>query len=164
VQVEGSYSCFRGDEERRLFLNAGKAGVNTGVLEPFNVTGVAGLGDRWGGGGGGSSFCPADSSTFSLLDLRYFLRVSGGADAGNARGSLESSKALIGVVGWLVLRDRGILGSSIEGTEETLLWALGRWGDVGGEPGGEAVSSPMDPSSSSESSEYSTSEVGIQTL
>jgi hypothetical protein len=121
VHVEGSYSCLRGDEERRLFLNAGKVGVNTGVLEPFSVTGVAGLGERWGGGGGASSFCSSNSSISSLLGLRCFLRVAGGADAGNAGGSTESSKALTGVVGWLVLRDRGILGNSIEGTEETLL-------------------------------------------
>jgi hypothetical protein len=121
VHVEGSYSCFRGDEERRLFLNAGKVGVNTGVLEPFNVTGVAGLDDRWGGGGGGSSFCSSRSSISLLLDLRCFLCVAAGAEADNAGGSTGSSKDLIGVVGWLVLRDRGILGNSIEGTEETLL-------------------------------------------
>lgn len=56
-----------------------------------------------------------------------------------------------------------MLGSSIDGTEETLLCPCGRCGDVG-EPGGEIVSSSMERLSSSESSEYSTSDDGIQTL
>lgn len=53
VQVDGSYSCFKGEDERRLVLNPGSVGKSTGVLEPFSVSGLAGLGDRCGGVGGG---------------------------------------------------------------------------------------------------------------
>lgn len=59
VHVDGSYSCFSGDEERRLFLKAGRDGTNTGVLDPFSE-GVTGLADRWGGGGGGLLFSASD--------------------------------------------------------------------------------------------------------
>jgi hypothetical protein len=118
VHVDGSYSCFKGDDERRLFLKADKVGVNTGVLEPFNVTGVAGLGDRCGGGGGGSSISSSASS--SLLGSRCLIRTFGGADADVSRDCFVPVNSLVGVVGWLVLRDRGIVGSSIDGTDETL--------------------------------------------
>jgi hypothetical protein len=119
VHVEGSYSCFKGDEERRLFLKAGRLGVKFGVLEPFKVTGVAGLGDRCGGGAGASS-TSAPCVSASSLGSRC-LRVLADADAGCSRGPFISAEALTGVVGPLVFRDRGMLGSSIDGTDDTLL-------------------------------------------
>jgi hypothetical protein len=103
-----------------LVLNAGKDGVKTGVLEPFNVTGVAGLGDLCGGGGGGSS-SSSTLATFSWLALLWLFRVLGCADWDNSWSSMVSWEVLVGVIGWLVLRDRGMLGRSIEGTDETLL-------------------------------------------
>lgn len=53
-----------------------------------------------------------------------------------------------------------MLGSSIEGTDETLLCVCGLWGDAGTT----AASSSEDRLSSSDSSEKSTSDDGIQTL
>jgi hypothetical protein len=46
VQVDGSYSCFSGEEERLLPLTPDCVGVKTGVLDDFKVFGVAGLGLR----------------------------------------------------------------------------------------------------------------------
>lgn len=99
VHVEGSYSCLSGDDERRLFLNAGRVGVNTGVVEPFKVTGVAGLGERCGGGGGGSSPAASIFSVSSLLDLRCFLLAFAGAEEGYSLGPTNTSVSLVGVVG-----------------------------------------------------------------
>lgn len=62
VQVDGSYSCFRGEDERRLPLKPGSVGRSTGVLEPFNVSGLAGLGERCGGVGGGGTSVGASGS------------------------------------------------------------------------------------------------------
>ena len=98
VHVDGSYSCFKGDDERRLVLNPGKVGVNTGVLDPFRVTGVAGLGDRCGGGGGGRLFS-SSGAILSSLDLRVFRRVFAGAEADVLREWSISSMSLTGVVG-----------------------------------------------------------------
>jgi len=60
VQVDGSYSCLRGEDERRLVFHPGRDGVKVGVFEPFRVTGLA---DRCGGGGGGAS-SSSSSATF----------------------------------------------------------------------------------------------------
>lgn len=136
VHVDGSYSCLRGEDDRRLFFHAGSAGVKSGVFEPFSVTGVAGLGERWGGGGGGASSSTVGSATSSAF---------------------AASRS--GVEGWLDFLSLGIDGSSMDGVEDTLLCAWGR----GGEPGGETGSS-IDSSLPSDSSELSTSDVGIHTL
>ena len=164
VQVDGSYSCFRGEDERRLFLNPGNDGVNTGVFEPFNVMGVAGLDDRCGGVGGGSS-TPLFSSSISstTISRRLFCMLEGADDDISRTFSSSTSSSLVGVVGPLNFLCLGMIGNSNEGTEETRLCAWGRCGD-GGEPGGEISESVMVHVSSSDSSESSISDDGIHTL
>jgi hypothetical protein len=76
VAVDGSYSCLRGDEDRLRVLKPGSVGVNCGVFEAFNVTGVAGLGDRCGGGGGGLSSSGASISS-STGSGRFFCNFDG---------------------------------------------------------------------------------------
>ena len=51
-------------------------GVNCGVFEAFNVTGVAELGDRCGGGGGGLSSSGASISS-STGSGRFFCNFDG---------------------------------------------------------------------------------------
>ena len=92
VQVDGSYSCFKGEEDRRLFFHPGSAGVKLGVFVPFKVTGVAGLGDRCGGGGGGAS---SSSSGSVLADWLVF----GGAEAGGSGMSAAFAASRNGVEG-----------------------------------------------------------------
>lgn len=129
VQVDGSYSCLRGEDDRRLVFHPGSAGVKFGVFVSFK-TGEAGLGDRCGGGGGGAS-------SSSLGVLGGFLNF-GGADAGGS-GTSAFAASLRGVEGWLDFLSLGMAGKSIEGVDETFLCVTGR----GGEPGGE-ISSSMD--------------------
>ena len=133
VQVDGSYSCFKGEEERRLFFHPGSEGVKLGVFVPFKVTGVAGLGDRCGGGGGGAS----SSSSGNVLRGS---RILGGAEDDGSGISAAFAASRKGVEGWLVFLSLGIDGSSVDGVEDTLLCVPGR----GGEPGGEIGASSTD--------------------
>ena len=137
VQVEGSYSCFKGDDDRLLFLKPGSVGVNTGVLVPLRVTGVAGLEDRCGGVGGGSSTSVLGSTISSTIISCLFPCIFSGAEAEASRTlSSSSSASCVGVDGRLDFLCLGMLGNSSEGTEDTRLCACGRCGE-GGEPGGE---------------------------
>lgn len=128
VHVDGSYSCFSGEDERRFVFQPGRLGVRTGVLDPFKVDDVAGLGERCGGVGGGRS--ASSLAPLSPLDLRAFL-VFGDVEADIWWSN--SFVSVVGVVGWLVLRDLGMDGRSVEGTEDTLLCMEGLCGDAGGE-------------------------------
>ena len=83
VQVDGSYSCLRGEDDRRLVFQPGSEGVKVGVFEPFSVTGLA---ERCGGGGGGAS------SSSSSVTLFGGLPTVGGAEAGGS-GSLSAFAA-----------------------------------------------------------------------
>lgn len=96
-------------------------GVNTGVLEPFKVTGVAGLDDRCGGTGGGASSSSIGSAASRSVDMDFLCSLEGAEADTRRSSSISSSISLTGVVGWLDFLSLGMLGSSIDGTEETRL-------------------------------------------
>jgi hypothetical protein len=83
VHVDGSYSCFRGEDDRLRVLKLETVGVKTGVLDALRVTGVAGLGDRCRGTGGGLSSSAAPELSSSIVSGTLFWNL-GGADAGGS--------------------------------------------------------------------------------
>lgn len=100
--MDGSYSCLRGDDDRRRVLKPCNVGVKLGVVEAFSVTGVAGLDDRCGGTGGGlSSFC--GTGTSSLTDSGIFFCSFDGAVDGIffvvISGAESARVSLTGVLG-----------------------------------------------------------------
>lgn len=116
--VDGSYSCLRGDEDRRFLFDADFGDPRFGVIDPFSWIG---LGDRWTGGEGGSS--RAGKGSLSCLSERLFrsfagLRALGLFALGMTGHSGSSFGEHKGVVGGLAFRILGMLGSSKEGTDE----------------------------------------------
>lgn len=96
--------------------------------------------------------------------LCFFPCILGGAED-ISRTLSSCTVSCEGVEGRLDFLCLGMLGNSREGTDETRLCVLGRWGE-GGEPGGDSSESAMVRLSDSDESESesSISEVGIQTL
>jgi hypothetical protein len=129
---DGLYSCFRGDDERRL--SCAEVGVNCGV--GANLT-CDELGVRCGGGGGGlSSTGETGADLTTDLDL---LSSFDGADAGSlavgagfgggvfCTGSGNSAPDMYSSSRF-ELRIFGTLGNLSEGTEE-VRWCSGGWPD-----------------------------------
>lgn len=143
-QVEGSYSCLRGDDDRRLFLKPGTVGVSTGVLDPVKVTGVVGVFERCGGGGGGSSLAFVMFKSSAIVSPTSW-EVEG-ADVGDTEDVFRSS-AVTRVEGPLDLRSLGIVGMSSVGTEDARRCTTGRT------EGSWSLSTERSERSSSDSSE-----------
>lgn len=111
--VDGSYSCFSGDEDRLRAAPMALA-VRTGTLDAFNSRG---LDERWLGVDG----APVPASLELDRGLPLAPRVDEGEsfDVGGESHSGSSSGSSIGVVGGLSLRIFGMIGRSIDGVEAT---------------------------------------------
>lgn len=121
--VEGSYSCFRGDEES---LCRCLVGLKFGILRSFNSTE---LDDRWACGGGGTSFATCESSETGRFLVSLLGVFSSSCFSGSGQFSSASGSS-IGIAGGLSLRSFGIMGRSIDGTDEGERWYDGLIGVI----------------------------------